>query len=111
MFGGFTSIALVCAFGLAACSPPQPASTEQQTGRATSSAPIRGRGVVVAVTPEYNALTIHHEPIPEYDMPAMTMEFGLEQAATLEGIEVGDHVEFVLSGPISISAIEEMQAD
>lgn len=106
---GLTPVVLSFGLGLAACSPPQSPSTDQQTEPSTSSAPIRSRGVVVAVTPEYNAVTIQHEPIPEYDMPAMTMEFGLEQATTLQGIEVGDHVEFVLSGPISISTIEETQ--
>jgi Cu/Ag efflux protein CusF len=111
MLRGLTSVALAFGLGLAACSPPQPTATEQPAEPTATSAPIRGRGVVTAVTPEYNALTIHHEPIPEYDMPAMTMEFGLEQAATLEGIEVGDRVEFVLSGPISISSIEETQTE
>jgi len=108
---GLTPVVLLFGLGLAACSSPQLTSADQQAEPSTSSAPIRARGVVVAVTPEYNAVTIQHEAIPEYDMPPMAMEFGLEAAASLEGIEVGDRVELVLSGPISISAIEEMETE
>lgn len=86
---------------LAGCSQPQqPPVTDEpaETG-------IRSSGVVVAVTPEYNAVTIQHEPIPELGMSAMTMEFTAAPSVSLDGVDVGDTVSFELSGPLDISSI------
>ena len=96
--------AAACAFALTACTEPQP---QKQSNAQPSEAPtsVRSRGVVVAVTREYNAVTIRHEPIPEYRMGEMTMEFTVAEGDQLEGIDVGDHVSFELSGPIDIRTI------
>lgn len=88
-------------FSLAGCSQPeQSPATDQPVETA-----IRSNGVVVAVTPEYNAVTIQHEPIPELGMSAMTMEFTAAPSVSLDGVDVGDTVSFELSGPLDISSI------
>jgi Cu/Ag efflux protein CusF len=97
------SCAVGMALALAGCDQPRP-QTDTQKQDATR---VRSRGVVVAVTPEYNAVTIQHEPIPGYQMPAMTMEFTVADGAQLDGIAAGDTVTFELSGPIDIATITE----
>ena len=99
----FTALTLT----LAACTPPEPAAeaSADQNEMAEVAAAVHSRGTVVAVTPEYSAITIQHEPIPEYGMDAMTMEFTVADASQLEGIVAGDRVSFELSGPIDIRAV------
>ena len=88
----FTSL-FVAALALAACSP--------------ASAPAaHAAGEVVHVSPADGAVTVRHGAIPEYHMGAMTMEFTTENTAQLNGIAVGDHVEFVLKGPTEIDTIK-----
>jgi hypothetical protein len=60
-------------------------------------------GVVQAVTREYNAVTIQHEAIPEYDMPAMVMEFTVDDASQLQGLAAGDIATFELRSGLDIS--------
>ena len=85
------------AFALVACSP----------AAETAKGPVRSAGEVVVIQPEYAAITIRHEPIPEYGMGAMTMEFTTDDAAKLEGLAVGDRVAFELSGPTEIATIRK----
>ncbi len=97
------------AFALSACSPPEPTAEPPQAAEgSTTSSPVRSRGVVYAVTPEYNAITIQHEAIPEYQMPAMVMEFTVDDATQLEGITAGDTVAFELRSGLDISTISEV---
>jgi Cu/Ag efflux protein CusF len=97
----------------AACSQPQPAAeTPADTAAAPApSAPVRSRGVVQTVTREYGAITIQHAPIPEYDMPAMVMEFTVDNPAQLEGLEAGDTVTFELRSGLDISSIAKEDAN
>ena len=53
------------------------------------------RGKVVRVSAARGKVTIEHEPIKNLDMMAMTMPFTVEVATLLEGLEVGDIIEFV----------------
>jgi Cu/Ag efflux protein CusF len=96
------------ALAVSACTPP-----EQNPAAEQEAAPVlvHSRGTVFAVTREYNAITIQHEPIPEYTMPAMTMEFTVDEASRLDGIEAGDRVAFVLSGGLDIQSIEKVEAE
>jgi Cu/Ag efflux protein CusF len=87
---------------LPGCSPPPP---QADSSEAETPPPVRSRGVVVAVTPEESVITIQHEPIPEYSMPAMTMEFTVADPSQLQGLDAGDRVSFALSGPIDIETI------
>ncbi|GAM99854.1 hypothetical protein U91I_03509 [alpha proteobacterium U9-1i] len=97
-----TALTMGVCFIVAACSPPQ-----QPTAEPTTEAPaaIQARGIVRALTPDYNAITIEHEDIPEIGMSAMTMEFTVTDASMLNGLEVGDQVSFQLSGPLDITSI------
>jgi Cu/Ag efflux protein CusF len=99
----FLSLLLILA--LPACTPPSAESEAPAAQKGEATSVVRSRGTVVAVTPEYNAITIQHEPIPEYGMEAMTMEFAVADGSQLNGLEAGDQVSFELSGPIDIRTI------
>ena len=102
---------VVAALALASCSPPHQQSNAPQTAAAPAAAApqavvARGVGEVVVLQPEYSAVTIRHEAIPEYGMAAMTMEFTIADAAQLGGLQIGDQVRFDLKGPTEIERIE-----
>ncbi len=104
--------AAALAVALPACSPPPATDTPQDEEEASApSAPVHSRGVVYAVTPEYGAITIQHEAIPEYDMPPMVMEFTVDDPAQLEGIAAGDTVTFALRSGLDISVISEVPSN
>lgn len=78
------------------------------TAQETPAGPVHSRGVVYAVTREYNAITIQHEAIPEYNMPPMVMEFTVAQ---LNGLEPGDNVTFETRSGLDISTISEVASN
>lgn len=95
---------LASACAILGCSQPPTttATTSQQAAPVTN---VHSRGVVRAITREYNAITIEHEAMPEYGMEAMVMEFTVDDGSKLNGINVGDHVSFVLKSGLDISSI------
>lgn len=72
------------------------------------------RGRVVSLTPETNSVTILHESIPGY-MESAEMTFIPSDAGALEGLMVGDLVEFDIEvaedGSTVIDDIEKLPAD
>lgn len=58
-----------------------------------------GTGKVVAVYRDKLAIRISHEPIKSLNWPAMTMGFNVVKASALDGIKVGDTVQFELGKP------------
>lgn len=50
---------------------------------------------VKAIDLEQVKITLKHEPLTEFEMPAMTMVFRVTDPAKLEGLAEGDQVEFV----------------
>ena len=75
--------------------PNMPAAQQPAGGQAAEN---RGMGVVQSVDAANGSLTIAHEPIAGLGWPAMTMSFKVDQASLLEGVEVGEHIEFTLRG-------------
>lgn len=106
-------IALAAALALAACSPSAQETTAPKTEAPAAAPAVHATGVgeVVVLQPEYGAVTIRHEPIPEYNMGAMTMEFTTADPAQLNGIKVGDKVRFDLKGGTEIEKIEVVKAE
>jgi len=52
-------------------------------------------GEIRRLDPENKRLTIKHGEIPSLDMPPMTMVFTAKPASILQGLAVGDKIEFV----------------
>lgn len=61
---------------------------EAQSGREYAA-----RGVVRAIDPSSLSITIAHENVEGY-MPAMTMPFTLTSASQVQGLSVGDAIDF-----------------
>jgi Cu(I)/Ag(I) efflux system periplasmic protein CusF len=102
----FTLLVLVAASStLAACGrddapsasnmPNMPAAQQSAGDQAAEN---RGMGVVQSVDTANGSLTIAHEPIAALGWPAMTMSFKVDRASLLEGVEAGEHIEFMLRG-------------
>ena len=70
----------------------------EQDADATRTGVLKGTGVLRALRPEDGTVNLEHAPIPALGWPGMTMDFQLAPAASLEGLGVGDEVEFELSG-------------
>lgn len=63
---------------------------------AVESAIDLNQGEVRKVDVENRKLTLRHGPIAVMGMPPMTMVFGVVEGVSLEGVAVGDKVEFVV---------------
>ncbi len=50
---------------------------------------------VKAIDLEQVKITLKHEPLTEFDMPAMTMVFRVTDPTKLAGVAEGDKIEFV----------------
>ncbi|HNQ05031.1 MAG TPA: efflux RND transporter periplasmic adaptor subunit [Thiobacillaceae bacterium] len=57
----------------------------------------RGSGRITAVNAAEGLLEMAHAPIPAIDWPAMTMPFDVASAGLLEGLKVGQEVDFDLA--------------
>ncbi|ART62775.1 copper-binding protein [Kushneria marisflavi] len=59
---------------------------------------VEADGVVKAIDPETQKVTLAHGPIAALNWPAMKMAFKVAEPTLLEGIDVGDKVHFELQG-------------
>lgn len=56
----------------------------------------RGSGIVTAIDPKTNKITIQHGPIAALGWPAMTMAFAATPPALLRRVRVGQRVDFAM---------------
>jgi Cu(I)/Ag(I) efflux system protein CusF len=61
-----------------------------------SSAGVDSRGTVTAIDTKSHRVTLKHEAIPQLKWPPMTMGFAVSEDVKLEGLNVGDQVNFTL---------------
>ena len=61
---------------------------------ASQAANAMAEGEVRRVDKEAKKITLRHGPLPNLDMPAMTMVFQVSDAAMLEQVKPGDKVKF-----------------
>jgi Cu/Ag efflux protein CusF len=100
----------VCALAGVSCSSPSVTNNgaAPQAGTALTSSPspvpttmtpkngdYDGKGVVTKINLELGSVEMDHEDIPGV-MPPMRMEFYVTDKKTLDGLKVGDKVDFVL---------------
>ena len=70
--------------------------TKQQAGtNTTDSALPKSSGEVRRVDKSSGKVTIKHGPLDNLGMPAMTMVFGVKDAAMLDQMKEGDKINFV----------------
>lgn len=80
------------------CSLAMPAFAAEQVAAPNSSeaAANMSQGEVRKVDLAAQKITLRHGPIANLGMPPMTMVFGVQDAALLEGVKAGDKVNFVV---------------
>jgi Cu/Ag efflux protein CusF len=76
---------------------------------ATQTAGALADGEVRKVDKEARKITLRHGPLPNLDMPAMTMVFQVKEPAMLDQVKAGDKVKFQadkIGGAFTITHIE-----
>ncbi len=75
-----------------------PASGEKMTDEemANKNVPAKGTGVITSLMIDHGMITMQHDPIESLGWPEMTMDFIAMEGVSLEGLAVGDAVEFEL---------------
>ena len=66
-------------------------------------------GVVRKIDAGAGKITLRHGPIPNLDMPPMTMVFRVQRAELLGAVKLGDAVKFraeEIDGALTVTAIE-----
>ncbi|WP_262503848.1 efflux RND transporter periplasmic adaptor subunit [Sphingosinithalassobacter sp. CS137] len=63
-------------------------------GEESTAQLARGTGTIQSLDAPRRRITIAHGPIPTMNWPAMTMTFGVREAAMLRGFKRGDRVDF-----------------
>lgn len=67
-------------------------------------------GVIEDIDTERGRLTIAHEPLVDLDMEAMTMVFRLAEPTMIDGLTVGQAIEFVadrVNGRLTVTQIRD----
>jgi Cu/Ag efflux protein CusF len=76
-------------------SPPAANAISAPSPSATRDGDYPGKGVVTKINNDLGSVEVDHEEIPGL-MPAMRMEFFVSDKKLLDGLKVGDSVDFVL---------------
>jgi Cu/Ag efflux protein CusF len=113
-----TSFALVILFLLISlmlwsCSKKLATKDSEPVGPAAAvqTKSYKAVGKIVGLDPETPAIEIDHEDIPGL-MPAMQMDFHLAKKELLDGLKVGDRIEFTIEngvGGLKVTAIRKIQ--
>ncbi len=86
-----TCLFLAVVLGLGGCGPSAP----QPAGNGADVRSFAGQGAIENISSDRHLVTIHHQAIPGY-MMAMTMDFPVRDDHLLDGLSVGDRVDFTL---------------
>lgn len=106
----FTTTLVTTILVAAALALPFPGGALAQPSAATGPAADNlVAGEVKKVDNETGKLTIKHAPLPNLDMPAMTMVFRVKDPAMLDQVTAGDKINFAaerVNGAITITRLE-----
>ena len=70
------------------------AAGQQLIAQAAQQGPALVEGEVRRIDKDAGKITLKHGPIPNLDMPGMTMVFRVKDPAMLDGVKAGDKVRF-----------------
>ncbi len=108
--------ALLAAFALAAAVPADAQSQSDHSAHHAAGPQVAQAGQQLAdgevrkVDKDAKKITLKHGPIPNLDMPAMTMVFQVKDPALLDQVKPGDRVRFQaekLGGAFTVTRIEQ----
>lgn len=98
------ALAMVGMLSAAAFTTVHAAETAPSSTVAMSQAEVR------KIDTANQKITLRHGPLANLGMPPMTMVFSVQDAAELEGLNVGDKVQFVAQQQGSQFVASELQA-
>jgi Cu(I)/Ag(I) efflux system periplasmic protein CusF len=101
--------ALLLASTVQAQQAPQGGDHATHHPPAAAAAAPQAEGEVRRVNTQQGKITLRHGPLPNLDMPAMTMVFTVADPKLLEGLKQGDKVRFTADkkdGTYFVTAIE-----
>lgn len=81
-------------------------------GAALAQTPELTEGEVRKVDRDAKKITLRHGPLPNLDMPAMTMVFQVKDPAMLDQVKAGDKVKFTaerIGGAFTVTRIEAVK--
>lgn len=78
------------------------------SGVALAQKTDRVEGEVRRINEAEGKVTLRHGPLPNLDMPAMTMVFTAKDPAILKGIKVGEKVNFVAESASGVFYVLEI---
>ncbi|MDT8403085.1 efflux RND transporter periplasmic adaptor subunit [Sulfuriflexus sp.] len=80
--------------GLNRMSEPETQTDMDMQENMPDSKTITGKGVLRELMPDEKKINVSHEPIPALGWPDMTMDFRVDEAVSLEGLQPGQVIEF-----------------
>jgi Cu/Ag efflux protein CusF len=92
--------------------PEEHTSHHSEAGAAADSDTSMAEGEVRKVDKEAKKLTLRHGPIPNLEMPEMTMVFRVTDPKLLDGLEPRQKVRFAaarVEGQLTVTALEVVQ--
>lgn len=101
--------AVAAALSLGVAAPALAHQGHNHAAQAEVPQSAEGVGVVRAIDARNNRITIAHEPIRALGWPSMTMAFELHSSELLNGVAVGNRVNFTLvnhNGQPMVSALQ-----
>lgn len=106
---GMVAAAAVLAAPSALLAKPPPERPPMLIAQAAPAAAAMSDGEVRKVDKETGKITLRHGPIPNLDMPNMTMVFRVKDPAMLDQVKAGDQVRFSadrVGGQFTVMTIE-----
>ena len=106
------AVALMLVAATAAAQKPESHDHASHHPQASSPDVANADGEVRKVDKENKKLTLRHGPIPNLEMPEMTMVFRLADPKLLDGLEPKQKVRFTaarLQGQLTVTSIEVVQ--
>jgi Cu/Ag efflux protein CusF len=92
--------------------PDDHASHHPEASTAASANMAKAEGEVRKVDKDANKITLRHGPIPNLEMPDMTMVFRVADARMLDGLKPKQKVRFTadrIEGQLTVTSIEVVQ--
>ena len=110
-----SAVALILATATVAAQPKQAEDNSSQhsgTSAAANADATKAEGEVRKVDKGAKKLTLRHGPIPNLEMPDMTMVFRVADPRMLEGLEAKQKVRFTadrVEGQLTVTSLEVVQ--
>jgi Cu(I)/Ag(I) efflux system periplasmic protein CusF len=107
------SLMFAAAAVAARTTPPEDHSSHHSETSAAANADVaKAEGEVRKVDREARKLTLRHGPIPNLEMPDMTMVFRVADPKMLDGLEAKQKVRFTadrIEGQLTVTSLEVVQ--